>query len=196
MKALLSSGRLQFLLLASLFAAPLLGAGLIYFFFPEWVPTQRSNYGNLVAPARPLPFGLDLRKPDGTEAGEGALRGHWTYVYLGAAACETACSAKLDEVRQVRSLLNEKRLRVRRVYVAPDLAAARSAQAQLGAGHPDLMILAAGDGGLARFLGPTDPQALYLIDPLGNWMMIYPGTAQARGLLKDIKLLLRVSQIG
>ena len=65
MKSFLSSGRLQFLLLAALFVAPLLSATLIYFFFPEWVPTQRSNYGELVSPARPLPLGLDLRKPDG-----------------------------------------------------------------------------------------------------------------------------------
>ncbi|HEX4895960.1 MAG TPA: hypothetical protein VFV11_06495 [Solimonas sp.] len=196
MKSFLSSGRLQFLLLAALFVAPLLSATLIYFFFPEWVPTQRSNYGELVSPARPLPLGLDLRKPDGSESGEGTLRGHWTYVYLGGASCEAACTARLEEIRQVRTLLNEKRPRVRRVYIAPDLAAARAAQAQLGPGHPDLLVVAAADGGIQRFFAPTDPQALYLIDPLGNWMMVYAADTEPRGLLKDIKLLLRVSQIG
>ena len=39
-------------------------------------------------------------------------------------------------------------------------------------------------------------QTLYLIDPLGNWMMVYPGPSEYKGILKDIKRLLRVSQIG
>jgi len=57
--------------------------------------------------------------------------------------------------------------------------------------------------GLARsgnaasdFFEATDPHALYLLDPLGNWLMVYAGDVAARGLHRDLKKLLRVSQVG
>ena len=47
---------------------------------------------------------------------------------------------------------------------------------------------------------PTDPLALYLIDPNGNWLMVYKNQSDAgqlqRGLLADLKKLLRLSSIG
>jgi hypothetical protein len=46
------------------------------------------------------------------------------------------------------------------------------------------------------FFSPQEPQTLYLLDPLANWMMRYPAAAESPGILKDIKRLLRLSQIG
>jgi hypothetical protein len=37
---------------------------------------------------------------------------------------------------------------------------------------------------------------IYLVDPLGNLMMSYPGDADATGMKKDLQRLLKVSQIG
>ena len=37
---------------------------------------------------------------------------------------------------------------------------------------------------------------VYLIDPLGNLMMVYPAGAKAKGMLEDLKRLLRLSSIG
>ncbi|HID49914.1 MAG TPA: hypothetical protein EYP40_09955 [Chromatiales bacterium] len=37
---------------------------------------------------------------------------------------------------------------------------------------------------------------LYLVDPLGNLMMSYPPEFEAKGLVKDLTLLLKASQIG
>jgi len=36
----------------------------------------------------------------------------------------------------------------------------------------------------------------YLVDPLGNLMMSYPADAAPKGMLKDLKRLLRLSHIG
>lgn len=194
-------GRQQFLLLAILFFAPLAAAIVLYFFAPQWRPAGHTNYGQLVQPAQSLPS-LALREADGAAAGEGLLRGKWSYVYIGAQDCDASCAQKLYQVRQVRALLNEKRLRVQRIYVAPDLESLKAVQQRLGADHPDLHFVAEPAQGqglreLFRASAPeADAQALYLVDPLGNWMMVYPGTAESPGLLKDIKRLLRVSQIG
>ncbi|MEQ1438395.1 SCO family protein [Fontimonas sp. SYSU GA230001] len=189
-------GRQQFLLLAALFFAPLLAAVLLYFVFPDWVPRGHTNYGQLVEPARPLPQ-ASLRDERGADAGPGALRGKWSFVYLGSGACAAACAARLHQIRQVRTLLNEKRLRVQRVYLGADAAELAAVRAQLQAEHPDLHYFAdTPDAAYRRFFGGTDPQALYLVDPLGNWLMVYPAGAESKGILGDIKKLLRISQIG
>ncbi|HSW15202.1 MAG TPA: SCO family protein [Solimonas sp.] len=190
-------GRQQFLLLAALFFAPLLLAVVFYFFLPQLQPSGHTNYGQLVAPAQPAP---DFRFVDaeGKPADRTVLRGHWSYVYLAARDCDTECQQKLYQMRQIRTLLNEKRPRVRRIYLAPDLAALQAAQALLKPTHPDLHFYAlTGEGAApAEFFKARDPQALYLTDPLANWLMVYPGDANSTGILKDIKKLLRLSQIG
>ncbi|MFA5941310.1 MAG: SCO family protein [Sinimarinibacterium sp.] len=189
-------GRQQLLLLAALFFAPLLAAVVLYFFFPGFVPEGHTNYGELVDPARPIPQ-ASLRDDAGADAGAGALRGKWSFVYVGNGACDAACAAKLHQIRQVRTLLNEKRLRVQRVYIAADPAELASVRAQLQAEHADLHYFAdTPDAAYRRFFGAQDPQALYLVDPLGNWLMVYPAAAGPKGILGDIKKLLRISQIG
>ncbi|MBI2383074.1 MAG: SCO family protein [Gammaproteobacteria bacterium] len=188
-------GRRQFVLLAALFAAPLVAAWLLYFYLPEWVPQARGNYGRLVDPARPLPL-LALAGADGAATDTAALKGKWTYVYLGAGPCADACRNKLFQIRQIRAALNEKRGRVQRVYVAPSVAAAQELQAQLGREHPDLRVLADPQGALRGFFEPRDPDAVYLLDPHGNWLLEYPALSESRGIHKDIKRLLRLSQIG
>jgi hypothetical protein len=37
---------------------------------------------------------------------------------------------------------------------------------------------------------------VYLVDPLGNFMMSYPADADPTGMRKDLARLLRISQIG
>ncbi len=39
-------------------------------------------------------------------------------------------------------------------------------------------------------------EVIYLIDPLGNLMMSYAPGAKPKGMLEDMKRLLRLSQIG
>jgi hypothetical protein len=76
----------------------------------------------------------------------------------------------------------------------PDIVAVRaSAEAA-----PLLALLPAHDSP-----GPDGPgrrpfaqSRVYLIDPLGNLMMSYAPDAKAKGMLEDLKRLLRLSSIG
>ena len=43
---------------------------------------------------------------------------------------------------------------------------------------------------------PIEAQRLYIIDPLGNLMMSYPPDINPRGIMKDLKKLLKFSRIG
>jgi cytochrome oxidase Cu insertion factor (SCO1/SenC/PrrC family) len=190
-------GRTQFLLLALLFAAPLIAACVLYFFLPAAQPEGRTNYGELITPARPAPAFRWL-DANGQAVEDEVLRGRWSYLYLGTEACGDDCAQKLYQIRQIRLLLNEKRLRVQRVYVAPDLAALQAARERLATDHPDLIFLTPAPESPVPFdfFSPQEPQTLYLLDPLTNWMMRYPAAAESPGILKDIKRLLRLSQIG
>lgn len=193
----LAKGRLKMGLVAFLFLAPMAAAWTLYL-NPEWRPAGRLNYGQLIEPPRAVPV-FSLTGPDGPAPG--ALRGKWTLVYVGGARCEAACEQRLLLSRQVRALLNQDRGRVQRVYIAPDAAARDAARAQLGTGQADLVIVA--DTGVpgaraAEFFAQAgrDPDALYLLDPPGVWLMRYSGELDYKRVLKDLKKLLRFSTVG
>lgn len=188
------TARLKLLALAALFFAPVIGAIALFFYLPEFIPAGRVNYGTLVSPARALPQ-LDLVDAQG-EAVPAALQGKWSLVYLGGAACEAACQERLVLARQVRLALNQNRTRVRYVYLASAPAAAVAVDAALRPQHPDLVVLAERGTRAREFFQPGDPDALYLVDPLGNWLMVYAGEVTPKGLHRDLKKLLRASQVG
>lgn len=192
----MKAGRSKMLLVGALFIAPPLAAVLLYFGAPQWIPSATTNYGQLVVPSRPLPA---LHLVDAAGSAAPALGDKWSLVYLAGDACDTPCQERLYLIRQVRRALDKDSLRVQRVYIAPDSAALQSARAQLAAEHHDLLMYAdAGAPGAraADFFKPLDAQAIYVVDPVGNWMMIYSGALEPKGIFRDLKRLLRTSHIG
>jgi cytochrome oxidase Cu insertion factor (SCO1/SenC/PrrC family) len=196
--------------LALLFFAPLGLAFYLYYGHGAWHPGGRVNAGELVSPARPLP-GLALplwSSDDALPAGytdPDFLKGRWTFLYVGSGRCAAACQSRLYDTRQVRIALDRDMKRVQRVFIAdagccdpqflrdqhPDIVAVRaSAEAA-----PLLALLeGSGPGGPERL--PFAESRVYVIDPLGNLMMSYAPNAKAKGMLEDMKRLLRLSSIG
>lgn len=192
------AGRRQFILLTVLFFAPLVAAYLLYFVLPQLRPEGTTNKGTLVRPIQPLPA-LHFADAEGKPLDQAVLKRRWSVVYVGGANCDDACLAKIIEVRQVRLLLANDRSRVQRVYIAPDAAALQAVKTRFGSEQPDLVYLAdtgATGARAADFFKAADPLALYVVDPLGNWMMVYKGDAAYKDILKDLKYLLKLSNIG
>lgn len=191
-------GRLQLVLLALLFFGPLVLSYTLFFAFPDLRPDGQTNYGQLVSPARPLPA-LQLRDEQGQPLEQPWPPGRWTYVHLAGAGCEGTCLQRLILTRQTRLAMNEKRSRVQRVLLVDSAAAAASLKSQLQGEQPDLLVRVA-DEPVRGFFQPAPADALYLLDPLGNWLMVYPAGREIpedfKGLQKDLKKLLRLSQIG
>lgn len=187
-------GRRQFLLVASLFIVPLATAILLYY-SSAWRPAVGAH-GELINPPRPLAVsGLMMR--DGRPAPDDVFQGKWSLVHDAGAACDERTRVLLDELAQVRLALDKDTQRVRRVLLhqgSCDTVTFLSRDA-------DLLVLAAvGPAGKA-FLSQFPPaleegHGIYIVDPHGNLMMAYPAAGSARGLLKDLERLLRLSNIG
>jgi hypothetical protein len=203
--------------LALMFFAPL-GLSFYLYYGKSWRPGGRVNAGELIAPARPLPsLALPLA---GTRAGAGAaatgaaatgatpaagetnpqfLKGKWTLLYVQHGRCDDECRRHLYDTRQVRLALDREMNRVQRVFIGDSDCCDFE---ELKAAHPDLMVIRASpaDEPLLTLLpvrtGAENSYRVYLIDPLGNAMMFYAPDVKSKGMLDDMKRLLRLSSIG
>ena len=183
---------------ALMFFAPLALAFYLYY-GTGWHPGGRVNAGELIAPARPLPeSALPLAAGD-AETNPRFLKGKWTLLYLQKGRCDDECRRHLYDTRQVRIALDREMPRVQRVFIGDadccDLPELKQA-------HPDLIVIreSPADAALLALLpmreGALNSHRVYLIDPLGNAMMFYAPDARPKGMLKDMKRLLRLSSIG
>jgi len=188
--------RAQVWILLAVFFVPLALAFLLYYGSGGWRPSGSTNHGQLLSPPRPLP-GVTLPTPGGPPLAPETWHGKWTLLYVGDGRCDGRCRAALVLMRQTRLALNADMTRVQRIFLATGNCCDR---AYLDAEHPDLAIaLADNDAGaqlLAAFPDTTD-NFIYVIDPLGNLMMRHvPEPPPAKGLLEDLRRLLKLSHIG
>jgi hypothetical protein len=192
-------GRRTLLLLALVCLLPVLAS---YLAFYVWPPQGRVNHGRLIGP---------LALPAGTLAGAGGqpalaheeFEGRWTLLVLAPGGCDAACTRALYVSRQARLAQAKEMERVGRVWLLSDAndvsAAALEGQAGLRLARADAAWLGAlqATGGAE---GGKVGGRLFLVDPLGNLMMVYPDeadtTAMARGVTKDLQRLLKYSGLG
>jgi hypothetical protein len=184
-------------LLASLFLLPLLFAFLTYY-GSSWRPAGHINHGSLISPARPLPrLVLPVLTASDVLNHAAPFGSQWTLTYLGDGACAADCRQALLVMRQTRLSLNNDMGRVARVFLVTGNCCAR---AFLTAQHPGLVVAEADSPAaralLAEFPVSAREHTLFIVDPLGNLMMSYDARSNPRGLLEDLKNLLRLSQIG
>jgi hypothetical protein len=188
--------RAQVWILLAVFFVPLALAFLLYYGSGGWRPSGSTNHGELISPPRPLPS-VTLPTPGGAPLAPETWHGKWTLLYVGDGRCDGRCRAALVLMRQTRLALNADMTRVQRIFLATGNCCDR---AYLDAEHPDLAIaLADNDAGaqlLAAFPDTAD-NFIYVIDPLGNLMMRHvPEPPPAKGLLEDLRRLLKLSHIG
>ncbi len=186
-------GNLQAWGLFLLFFGPLAVAVYLYY-DTGWRPGHTSNHGELIVPAVPLPE-VELPLPGGGRTDADFLRDHWSLVYVGRDGCAERCRDALYNGRQMRLALGRLMDRVERVYL---YVGEPPAAGFVAAEHPDLLVAdATGPEALPLLEALAGPaEGYWLIDPLGNAMMRYPADQAPRGMLEDLKRLLRLSRIG
>ena len=186
--------------IALMFFAPLALCFYLYYGPGHWHPGGSVNAGALIDPPRPLPA-LAMPLLGGGSTDRNFLKGKWTFVLVTSGPCSEECRRRLYDTRQIRTALDRDMGRVQRLLVSipeggdpqflreqhPDLTTVRSG------GEADALLARLQEGRTANF--KTNAR-LYLIDPLGNLMMAYGAEVKPKGILEDIKRLLRLSSIG
>lgn len=182
--------RAKFLAIVAVFALPVIAATFAYF---GWRPTSHGNYGTLIPPA-PLAHTRGATV-DGEPYDLAALKGNWVMVHVGPATCDADCARLLWLMRQTRIAQGKDQTRIARLWVVE------------GGGAPSAPSLAGQDGLVVwrpaeqSFVDQFPASAararhLYLVDPLGNLMLRFPADPDPKRLMKDLRLLLKASQIG
>jgi len=196
--------RIMLVAIVVVFVLPAVLARYYYRSVVEVGPDSTTNNGVLIRPARPL-GDVALLGPDGQSVDAEILLGRWTLVHVQQGHCEDACRRSLYNSRQTRLALNKEAGRVQRLLLKTDgypMADLHWLREQ----DPALLRTTAAQAELERLLqalqveetGPDvgSGQRTYLVDPHGNLMMWYSAEQDPKGMLRDLRKLLKVSQIG
>lgn len=187
------SGRWKMILVLLMCIAPVATS---YFMYYVVRPPARSVFGTLIEPQRPLPDLVGIA-PDGSEVNLRTLRNQWLLVTVGGGACDALCERHLYLQRQLRESLGKEKDRVDRVWLIDDAAPIPPA---LEPALRGATVLRVPQPALGQWLhagqGHALSEHLYLVDPLGNWMMRFPPGLDMAGAAKakrDLDRLLRAS---
>jgi hypothetical protein len=186
-------GRWKMIALLLVSAAPVIAS---YFTYYVIRPEGRRNFGELIEPQRPLPpmLGLDL---EGRTRNLEELKGQWLLVSVGSGRCAEGCVQQLYFQRQLRESLGKDKDRMDRVWLVSDM---QPPAAELLPGLKDATVLRVPAEELAHWLAPAAGHAidehLYLVDPMGNWMLRFPARLDIETAAKakrDLERLMRAS---
>lgn len=186
------SGRLKMLALLAVCVAPVVAS---YFSYYVARPQAQRSFGELVE-QRPVPA-LAATGLDGAPVALASLKGQWLLVSVGGGACDARCEQHLYLQRQLREALGKEKDRVDRVWLVTDGAPVRP---ELLPALKQATVLRVGEAQLATWLAPAAgqrlPDHLYVVDPMGHWMMRFPAGLDMAGAGKarrDLERLLRAS---
>ncbi len=186
--------RVQLILVLVVFAAPIAGAFL-------YKPKAFSNYGDIYTPVRPVDNLLMKGKNGQVELD--SLRRQWILLVTANGGCDKACEDNILKIRQLRFMQNNNMVRIRTLFLHNNLPTAVSDD--LAAKYSPIESYSALATDYERWTkvlllenAPAEAQKnrVYIIDPAGNLMMSYPAAAEPKQIQKDLKRLLKTSQIG
>ena len=159
-----------------------------------------SNYGQIINPPILLED-FSLVDPTNLER-KNTLYGKWSMIFV-AESCDEICMENVYRMRQIHMGIGKHSLRVQKVLFLTNqhpgelskLFINYAGQQVINTDSVDLDTL------LDKFrsekvINPTKAGHIYIADPLGNLMMSYPSDINPKGILKDLKKLLRASRIG
>jgi hypothetical protein len=186
-------GRWKMFMVLLVCAAPVVASYVTYYLIR---PQARQNFGTLVDPQRPLPD-MQAVALAGKQTNVRALKGQWLLISVAGGACDAQCQRHLYLQRQLREGVGKEKERVDWVWlVSDDAAIAPSLLPALATAT----VLRVPSAQLETWLQPEQGTALqehlYVVDPLGNWMMRFPARMdvdQAPKVKRDMERLLRAS---
>ena len=192
--------RTTLLIMVVLFGLPYIAALYFYYFSDLSEISPQTNYGTLITPVRQV-NDIPLKKLDNSDFKLSELRGAWTLVSIGQSSCQKSCQDNLYKMRQIRKAVGEDRSRINRIFLLTDTSNIQSFSNLLPE-YSGMEAIIPTDDKYKQLIstfsikGEPTEDGIFIIDPLGNYMMAYPKDADAHKILKDVRRLLKVSKIG
>lgn len=188
-------GRLMLLCMLIFFVTPIIA--VIAMYKMDWRPKGES-IGELVVPAKLLTMNYALMSSDGTVVQPDLWKDKWSMVYI-AGSCQAICKDKLHNLRQLHVSLYKEIPRMQRVLITTSQDVM-----QLKQDYPDMLILnqpateitALSDQFNVNNELSMTADRIYLVDPLGHFMMSYAPASDPALIRKDITRLMRYSWAG
>ena len=190
-----ASGRFKMLLIMAACAAPVIASYTLYYGVR---PTGGATaYSDLIQPSVSMPAVPAQPLAGGAPQVLRGLAGQWLLVVVDGGACGSACEKRLYLQRQLREMTGRERDRIDKLWLVVDDTPVAPPLLQALAATPAMHMLHVPRATVAAWLRPAPGQALedhlYIVDPLGEWMMRAPVDADPAKLKRDIDRLLRAS---
>lgn len=189
-----ASGRLKMLAVLAVCAAPVVASYYMYYVARPSGPG--TAYSDLIQPTVAMPA-TTARSLAGEDVPLRSLTGQWLLVVVDGGACGAACERRLFMQRQLREMTGRERDRIDKLWLVIDDVPLSPALQQALQASPAMNILRLPRAAAAAWLRPAPGHALedhlYVVDPLGEWMMRAPADADPSRLKRDIDRLLRGS---
>lgn len=186
-------GRWKMFMVLLVCAAPVVASYVTYYLIR---PEARQNFGTLIDPQRPLPD-LQAVGMENRQTNLRALKGQWLLISVADGDCNAQCQHHLYLQRQLREGLGKEKDRVDWVWLVSDDA---PIDPSLMPALASATVLRVPTAQLQTWLQPEQGTALqdhlYVVDPLGNWMMRFPARITVDKVSKvkrDLDRLLRAS---
>lgn len=182
-----------------LFGLPYLAA-LYFYLYQDEINFSYSNNGELVSPVRPLENYL-LKDINNKDIWFSSFKGKWLFIMIGDSSCDHICQSNMYKMRQIRKAVGQDRQRVDRIFFLNDDNAMGEFNQKLKE-YPGMHVIKNSGEEYFKFLSGLlidnnkMMNRIYIIDPLGNFMMAYQQDAAAEHILEDLRRLLKVSKLG
>jgi cytochrome oxidase Cu insertion factor (SCO1/SenC/PrrC family) len=186
-------GRWKMIAMLLICASPVIAS---YFTYYVIRPEGRRNYGELIEPQKDMPqaAGKNLQ---GETVPLASLKGQWLLVNVSSGACAERCQQNLYFQRQLREILGRDKDRLDRVWlITDDAPVADTLLPALNMAH----VLRLDAQVVQSWIIPAKDQQLqdhlYVIDPMGNFMMRFPANMDvpsASKVKRDLERLLKAS---
>lgn len=179
----------------ALFLFPVLAAWLLNIETPDWLPSAKSNHGELIRPPLPFPTAGLQSKGTAEQVGTGLLHGKWTLVHVAPSSCLADCARAVYRMRQVRHALGKDMRRIQRLLVSAS-ENVEETQKKVRLYDDSIAIISAKPGWFTQATFVRPGIEIYLVDPQGFLILSYADNADPSGVIKDLKRLLKISKIG
>lgn len=183
------------ILLLAMAIAPIIAAQL-YFSYGNL--SSNSNNGELIAPTVDIDT-LQLTNENGERVNRDDLTHKWRMIVIVGRDCNELCNLSLYQMRQINIALGKHYDRFRHMVIhVDDMSDTFSKLMQVE--YLDTLHAYSEQQLVLQKLNIKDinniSSSIYIMDPIGNIMMKFSTGMNPKLILKDLKRLLKVSQIG